>query len=86
MITKENPSIIADRFAAVISAANRTAKTHDHGCRTIDLLGVLLLVRFDISRRVASDEDVVHHPAEYRMTAVGNPFLKNKIHQLLGRR
>lgn len=77
MITKENPSIIADRFAAVISAANRTAKTHDHGCRTIDLLGVLLLVHFDISRRYwkadesykAPDEAIQKRGARNRMLA-----------------
>lgn len=33
-----------------------------------------------------ADIDVVHHPAQDRVTAVGNPLLQHQLHQLLGGR
>lgn len=41
---------------------------------------------FDVSGRVCADEDVVHHPAQYRMTAMSAFLLQGQLHQLFGRR
>lgn len=46
MITKKYPAVIVDRLTAVVSAADRAVKPHDHGDRAIDLFrGRFLLVR-----------------------------------------
>ena len=83
---KQQPPRVVDRFGRHIAAADGAVKRHDSGDGSVDLLGGFFLVGFDVARRVGADVDVVHHPAENRMPAVGDLLLQHQLHQFLGRR
>lgn len=65
-LQRQNASVVVDRSAVVIAAADCTVKSHDHCNRAVDFFCTFFLVRFDIPGRVGADEDVIHHPAECR--------------------
>lgn len=69
---KKDTSLIVYRSAGVYSTADRTVEAHDGSHGTVDFLCGFFLVCFDVSGRVCTDENVVHHPAQYRMTAVSD--------------
>lgn len=71
--TKKYTSFIVHRSAYFVAAAYCPVKSHDHRDRAIDFLSGFLLISLDVASRIQADEDVVHHLAEHRMAAVGNP-------------
>ena len=83
---KQNAPVIIDRSTGVIAAADRTVEGHNGGDRAVNLFCGLFLVRLDVASGVGADEDVVHHPAKHRVTAVSNLFLQHQLHQFLGGR
>lgn len=52
----------------------------------VDFLCGLFFVRLDVARRIRPDENIVHHPAKNRMSAMGDTFLWNELHEFFGRR
>ena len=45
-----------------------------------------MLVGFDVARRVGTHVNVVDHPGQHRVPAMGEPALECELHQLLARR
>lgn len=87
-----SPFLYQKQPAAVIhtvtpqSAAKSTVEPHDHGNGPVNLLCGLFFVRLDVARRIRPDENIVHHPAKDRMSAMGDAFLEDELHKFLGRR
>ena len=83
-LNKQNSSVIINRLGGVVTAADGSIQCHDRCHGTVDFLCGFLLVRLDVPSRVGADEDVVHHPAEDGMPAVGDFLLQHQLHQFLG--
>lgn len=83
---KKNPSFIVYRSAGIYATADRTVEAHDGSNGIVDFLCGFFLVCFDVSSKICTDENVVHHPAQYKVTAVGDFLLQGQLHQLFGRR
>nr|DAO53593.1 MAG TPA: hypothetical protein [Caudoviricetes sp.] len=82
---KQNASVIVDRSTGIIATADRAVECHNGRHGTIDFLCGFLLIRLNVSGRIGADEDIIHHPAQDRVTAVGNSLLQHQLHKLLGR-
>ena len=83
---KQKAPAVINRSSRVVSTADRPVKPHDGGDCPVDFLCGFFFVRLDVSGGVGADEDVVHHPPQHRVAAVGNPFFQHQLHQFLGRR
>ena len=82
----QQSSTVIHTLGADVSAANGTVKPHDGGYHTVDLLCGLLLICFNITRRISPNKDVIHHPSKNRMTAMSDLLFQHQLHQLLGGR
>ena len=60
---KQDAAVVVDGFAVVVTAPDCPVEAHDHRDRAIDLLCGLFLVRLDVSCRISTDVNVIHHPA-----------------------
>src|SRR5699024_5797599 len=69
---KQQTTAVINRRACIIATADCTVKPHDGGDCAVNLLCGFFLVRFDIARRIGTDEDVIHHPSQHRVAAVGD--------------
>jgi len=78
--------LIIHVFARIITASYRPVERHNGGDRSVDFLGGFLFVCFDVARRIGADIYVVHHPAQNRVTAVGEFFFQGQFHQFLCQR
>src|SRR5699024_10101250 len=85
-LDKQNAPAVINRSTGVIAAADRPVKGHDSRYRAVYLFCGFFLVRLDIACRVCADEDVVHHPPQNRMAAVGDTLFQRQLHQLFGGR
>ena len=53
------------------AAADGSVEGHDEGDDAVDLLGGILLVRFDVPSGALADGDVVGHPRQHWVPTVG---------------
>nr|DAV87625.1 MAG TPA: hypothetical protein [Caudoviricetes sp.] len=83
---KQNAPVIVDRSTIIIATADRTVERHYGGDSAVNFLCGFFFVRLDVSGGVGADEDVVHHPAENRMSAVCEFLFQGQLHQFFGRR
>lgn len=83
---EKQPSWIINAFCHVVPAPYRSVERHDCCHSTVDYFCGFFFVRLDVSRRVGSYKDVIHHPAKSGMSAVGDFSLQYQLHQLLCRR
>ena len=81
---KQQAPCVVYALYILIAAANSTVKGHDRCHGAVDFLCGFFFVRLDVSGRVGADENIVHHPVEDRMPAVGNALLQHQFHQFLG--
>ena len=80
---KQNASAVINRSTIIVATADCTVESHYGGNRAVYFLCGLFLVHFYISGRVALGTDIVQHPAEDGVSAVGDPLLKSQLHQFL---
>ena len=69
----------------VIPTSDSPVKRHNSSDCSVNLLGGLFLICFDVAGGVGSDIDVVHIPTQNRVTAVGYFLFKHQFHQFLCR-
>lgn len=82
ILQEENASIIVDRSTGIISTADRTVKSYNRGNCTVDFFCGFFFVCFYIASRISTDINVIHHPEEYWMTAVGQPLFQCQLHSI----
>lgn len=82
-LNKQNASVIINRSTSIISTANGMVESHDSSDSTVDFLCGLFFACFYVASRVGTDINVVHHPSEYRMAAVGQFLLQCQFHKFL---
>ena len=73
---KQKIATVIDQSTGIITAVDRTVESHYGGNRGANLFRGFFPVRLDIACGVGADEDVIHHPAQDRMSTVGDFFLQ----------
>lgn len=68
----KNAALVVDRTAVCDTDALRPVERHDGSDRAVDLFRGFFFIWLDVSGRVGTDEDVVHHPAKSQTPAVGD--------------
>lgn len=80
----QKSSLIVDRSSPAVS--HRAVQRHYKRNSSVNLLGRLLFIDFDVAGRICTHENVVHVPAQDGVPVVSEAFLKHKAHQFLGGR
>ena len=66
--------------------ANCTVERHDRCYCTVNALCALFLIRFDIACGICPHIDVIHHPSQRGVAAVGDPTFEYQFHEFFRRR
>ncbi len=69
--------------ALSVTVPQRPVQCHDRCNSTVDFFGAFFFVRLDVTGRVSTDLDVIHHPAQNRLTAVRDSLLQCQLHEFL---